>query len=336
VSTTVVIVDPARPQPDMIARAAKTLRSGRLVAFPTETVYGLGANALDQAAVKRIFTAKGRPSTNPLIVHVSGANEARELAKSWPEMAVRLTERFWPGPLTIVVEKRAHVPDVTTAGGPTVAVRAPAHPVARALIRATGFPLAAPSANTSSRISATSAAHVIKMLDGRIDLILDGGSCPGGLESTVVDLSGERPVLLRPGLISADELTAALGVPIQQTSIQQSSSGNAESVARSPGMMERHYAPSVPLECVEIGARIDNIHMQGSQIGTITFGQPSMYTPPGPTIAMPTEVRSYSARLYHVLHEMEQADVERIVVELPPDEPQWQTVRDRLRRASWQ
>src|SRR5262245_52423466 len=189
----VLVVSPESPEAQAIARAAVVLRAGGLVAFPTETVYGLGANALDATAVRRIFTAKGRPANNPLIVHVAGAAHVGRVAAAWPALAARLAERFWPGPLTLILPRSAAVPDEVTAGGPTVAVRVPAHPVARALLEAAGVPVAAPSANRSTQLSPTTAAHVLRGLNGRIDLLLDGGPTAGGLESTVLDLTTEPP-----------------------------------------------------------------------------------------------------------------------------------------------
>src|SRR5919199_1388466 len=203
-----VRVDPHSPDVGVIRRAADLLRAGELVAFPTETVYGLGANALDEGAVRKIFEAKGRPSYNPLIVHVSSAADVSRVAAAWPESAQRLAERFWPGPLTLVLPKRSEVPDAVTAGLGSVAVRVPAHPVALALLRAAGVPVAAPSANRSTEVSPTMAPHVEKSLGKRVALIVDGGPTTVGIESTVVDLSGERPVLLRPGAISGLELGA--------------------------------------------------------------------------------------------------------------------------------
>src|SRR5919202_2722131 len=209
-------VDPEHPEPEPIARAAAVLKQGGLVAFPTETVYGLGANALDAAAVARIFAAKGRPAYNPLITHVADVAGARRLARHWPESAERLAAAFWPGPLTVVVPKRPEVPDAVTAGLDSVAVRVPAHPVALALLREAALPVAAPSANRSTQLSPTTARHVEQALGDRVDLILDGGPTRVGIESTVVDLTGDVPVLLRPGLLAARDLepvVGALGAP---------------------------------------------------------------------------------------------------------------------------
>src|SRR5256714_6423360 len=226
---------------EAIASAASVLRGGGLVAFPTETVYGLGANALDVNAVARIFAAKGRPAYNPLIVHIPDVVSARELVRDWSTQAERLAAKFWPGPLTLVMRKREIVPDVVTAGVDSVALRVPSHPVALALLCAVRLPLAAPSANRSTELSPTTAQHVARSLGGRIDLILDGGPTDVGIESTVVDLRGDRPVILRPGLIGARELeplVRELGTPNET---------HGDAPRPSPGMLDRHYAPRAPL-----------------------------------------------------------------------------------------
>ncbi len=206
-----ITVDPAEPDPVAIAEAAVLLRAGGLVAFPTETVYGLGAHALDPAAVRRIYKAKGRPAFNPLIVHVATAAEARELVLDWPARAQRLSTRFWPGPLTLVLPKVEAIPDEVTAGLPSVAVRVPSHPVALALLREARIPVAAPSANRSTEVSPTTADHVLRGLEGRVDLVLDGGATNVGIESTVVDLTGTTPRLLRPGMITLAQLEEVIG-----------------------------------------------------------------------------------------------------------------------------
>ena len=209
--THVWLVDAEHPQPDVIAKAAHILRTGGLVAFPTETVYGLGANALDPSAVRAIYVAKGRPSRNPLIVHVADTASAHPLVENWTPMAQLLAERFWPGPLTIVLPRSRIVPNEVTGGGPTVAIRCPLHPVARALIRSVGVPVAAPSANRSSELSPTLPEHVARSLVGKIDVILDGGPAWAGIESTVVDLTFAVPRLLRPGPISPGDIEKLIG-----------------------------------------------------------------------------------------------------------------------------
>ena len=212
-------VDPAAPDPAAIAEAALALRDGLLVAFPTETVYGLGAHGLDARAVERIYEAKGRPAYNPVILHVADARAARVLAAHWPEAAERLAERYWPGPLTLVLRRADIVPAIATAGLDAVGIRVPAHPVALALLAAAQIPVAAPSANRSTELSPTSAEHVARALGDRVDVLLDGGETTLGIESTVLDLTGERPVLLRPGLLTREELELVIGpieVPAQQ------------------------------------------------------------------------------------------------------------------------
>jgi len=326
-----LIVDPLQPDPAAIAAAAAVLRDGGLVAFPTETVYGLGASALDAAACAGIFTAKGRPSTNPLIVHVASAAEARQVCAGWPDQAARLAERFWPGPLTLVLPKVAHVPDIVTAGGPTVAVRVPAHPVALALLRAAALPLAAPSANRSGQLSPTRAEHVLAGLDGRIDLVLDAGPTTGGVESTVLDLAHDPPRLLRPGLVTPAEMEAIIGPIARPTHLV----GSEDAAMPAPGMLSRHYAPRTPLECRSTGSieRINEIVGQGTRAGWVTFG--ARPAPGGVTLAaMPTEPTAYAAQLYAVLHELDAGGLARIVLDLPPDTEEWRTVRDRLRRAA--
>lgn len=302
---------------DAIRRAAELLRSGRLVAFPTETVYGLGANALDPDAVARIFVAKGRPPTNPLIVHVADVAQVKTIAADWPDSARRLAEAFWPGPLTIVVPKAATIPDVVTGGGPTVAVRCPAHPVAVQLLREAAIPLAAPSANRSGELSPTTAEHVAAGLGGRIDLILDGGPCPGGLESTVVDATGPVVRLLRPGLIGVTQVEAIVG------SVASGNAASANAPFPAPGMMTRHYAPRTKLECAESAAEADFLASVYETAGLKVV----RWNPTG----SPGEV---AARLYAELHALDAAGYDRILAALPPDADEWRAVRDRLTRAA--
>ncbi|WP_238389235.1 L-threonylcarbamoyladenylate synthase [Urbifossiella limnaea] len=303
-------MDPDNPDPALIERAAAVIRAGGLVAFPTETVYGLGANALDAAAVGRIFAAKGRPATNPVIVHVADVSDAVNVTAEWPATAGALAARFWPGPLTLVLPRGPAVPDVVTAGGPTVAVRCPAHPVARALIRAAGVPIAAPSANRSTELSPTRAEHVVKGLAGRIDLILDGGRCQGGIESTVVDMTGTRVRVLRPGLITSPMLEAVVG------SIDSQREPSTSTIARSPGQMAKHYSPHTPVVLVAPGAE----QRYGERVGLLQN--------------MPDCPTAYAAVLYDRLHELDWEGYERIVIELPPDTADWAGVRDRLMRAA--
>lgn len=328
--TEVLAVLPDRPDAGVIARAAAVLHAGGLVAFPTETVYGLGANALDAEAVSKIFIAKGRPPINPVIVHVGDVRQVGDLVADWPEAATQLAARFWPGPLTLVLAKQPRIPDAVTAGGPTVGVRMPAHPVALALLHAAYLPVAAPSANRSAGLSPTRAEHVLKDLDGRIDLVLDAGPTPGGLESTVLDLTCRPPRLLRPGLVSVAQLEAVVGA-VDRSQTRETGS---ETPLASPGLMTRHYSPRTPLECVD-RKRIGDLRSTGRRLGLLAFGRIE-FKPPleWVVISMPESAEEYSARLYAVLHEMDERGLERILVEMPPDEPAWLAVRDRLRRAA--
>jgi L-threonylcarbamoyladenylate synthase len=332
--TEVLHLDPHEPDRALVRRAAEVLRGGGLVAFPTETVYGLGADARNAAAADRIFTAKGRPARNPLIVHVATAEAARELAAYWPEAAQLLAERFWPGPLTLVVPRGRTIPDVVTAGGPTVALRAPAHPVARALLEEADFPVAAPSANPSAGLSPTRAEHVLRGLGGRIELILDAGPTPGGLESTVLDLTAVPPRLLRPGLVSPAELEAVLG-PLGEAAGPPADLDTTP--LPSPGRMRRHYAPRTPLECTPDNdwARVEELVRQGLRVGWVTF--PEHAGQAGPqvvVVTLPRDPAAYAARLYAALHDLDDAGVNRIVVTLPPATEEWLAIRDRLERAA--
>jgi L-threonylcarbamoyladenylate synthase len=289
-----------------IEHAAALIREGKLVAFPTETVYGLGANALDADAVARIFKAKGRPRTSPLIVHVDSIEMARGLASEWSAAAEALAQRYWPGPLTLVVPKVAAIPDVVTAGLPTVGLRMPAHPVAIELIRLAGVPIAAPSANRFTELSPVAAAHVPERL---ADYVLDGGPAQVGIESTVLSLVGP-PTLLRPGVIPLPDLEAIIG-PVQMA-------GEAgEGAHPSPGMHERHYRPRCPLYLVNRGDALPAGNGAVLRLG----------------MEMPADALGYAAALYEMLHRLDAQGTDWIAVELPPDTPEWAGVRDRLRRA---
>jgi L-threonylcarbamoyladenylate synthase len=334
--TVVIPVDPSAPSADALAEAARVLHGGGLVAFPTETVYGLGANALDATAVARIFAAKGRPANNPLIVHVADTTQILQIVADWPESAARLAERFWPGPLTLVLPKRDTVPDLVTATGPTVAVRVPAHPVAEALLRAAALPIAAPSANRSSELSPTRAEHVLRGLEGRIEMLLDGGPTSGGIESTVLDLTTTPPRLLRPGPIGIAELEAEIGPLSRVRSLTVAAQHHLQPLP-SPGMMPRHYAPRTPLECVEAGReaeRLTSLLSAKRHCGWATFAD-SAAVPSGVLLrVMPSDPVSYAAQLYAVLHELDTIGLDSILVTLPPDTDEWLAVRDRLRRAA--
>lgn len=246
--TRVFVLDAAQPEAAPISEAAAAIRSGGLVAFPTETVYGLGADAANAAAVARIFVAKGRPSDNPLIVHVSDRGMLADVVREIPQKAEKLMERFWPGPLTLVLPKLPSIPDSVTCGLQTVGVRMPHHPVALALIRAAGVPIAAPSANRSGRPSPTAAEHVVEDLYGRIDVILDGGETGVGVESTVIDMTVDPPVLLRPGGVTVEQLTREIGEVVVDRSVHGAEAGEQP---RSPGMKYKHYSPQAQVILVD-------------------------------------------------------------------------------------
>jgi L-threonylcarbamoyladenylate synthase len=283
--------------PSAISEAARLLRAGELVAFPTETVYGLGAHALDERAVRKVFEAKGRPSYNPLIVHVAALDHARRVTAAWPTAAQRLAERFWPGPLTLVLPKSAVVPSIVTAGLDTVAVRVPAHPVALALIREAGIPIAAPSANRFTELSPTTARHVEKSLADRVAMIVDGGPTAVGIESTVVDLTHGTPIVLRPGAISADDLGSVIGAIAHPAA-----DPTGDAPRPSPGMMQRHYAP-----------RLVDVHA---------------------VVTMPATADEYARRLYAAFHDLDDAGCTLILVERVPAESAWAAIADRLARGA--
>lgn len=335
-------------------RAAEILRNGGVVAFPTETVYGLGADASNSAAVRRVFQIKGRPATNPTIVHVADIESARRCVSVWPEAAQRLAERFWPGPLTIVLPKAdAIVPEVT-AGGPTVGVRVPDHPVALAMLRefaqmgslraslppalrgnaATrdnariGVGVAAPSANRSAHVSPTTAQHVRDDLGDAVNLVLDGGPCAVGIESTVISLAMPAPTVLRPGGVSLEQLREVLG----EVEVR---GGSDVGAAASPGRQERHYAPRARAIAFTNDQR-GSVPADGRNTGIVVLSPLAITEPAelGTLIAMPTKPQLYAEHLYRVLRALDAKQVGEIWIELPPDEPRWNAVRDRILRAS--
>jgi L-threonylcarbamoyladenylate synthase len=309
--------------PREITRAAALLRAGKLVAFPTETVYGLGANAIDAAAVDRIYAAKGRPKASPIIVHVATREMAHALVSTWPETAEKLAAAFWPGPLTLVLPKAPIVPANVTAGLETVGIRMPAHPVALDLIRAADLPIAAPSANRFTELSPTTAEHVRRSLGDRVELILDGGPCSVGIESTVISLTRPQPVLLRPGGVSRDKIEAILG-PLAATSEFDSSAHP------SPGLHPRHYSPRTRLIIVKDG--VVPTSGRGAYLG---FGaRPRREVER--VVNMPQKADDFAARLYDVLHRLDDEGYDWIAVEEIPETSEWEAVRDRLNRAAEQ
>lgn len=321
-------VDPVDPDTDVIARAGAVIRDGGLVAFPTETVYGLGANALDADAVEKIFSAKKRPPNNPLIVHVADAEDAQELVEDWPEDAQRLADAFWPGPLSMVLPRTERVPTVVTAGLDTVGVRLPAHPVARALIRAGRRPISAPSANLYTGISPTSARHVERALGPSVDVILDAGPTRVGIESTVVRLDSGSVTILRPGMITADDLRRVV-----DRVDSRDETAAAELRRESPGLAPKHYSPLCELVLADDVAEELERHAADEAIGWMFLVDPGMETA-GPSHVVGATPEAYAERLYAVLHDLDYRGVERIVAEPPPTSEPWRGIADRLRRAS--
>ena len=348
--TTVVRVDPDRPHHEDIARAAECLRRGGLVAFPTETVYGLGVHAIDRAAVRRLFEAKERPANDPLIVHVSAFDQVAPLVAALPGEAEPLAARFWPGPLTLVMPRGSSVPVEVTAGLDTVAVRVPAHPVARALLLTASLPVAAPSANLFSRPSPTLAAHVLDDLDGRIDMVVDAGPTPVGVESTVLDLTVDPPAVLRSGAISVELLRRV--VPAVRHSLVQPGAARTTAVDRepmaSPGLLSKHYAPRAPITIYRgepaavsraLPAAALTAVAAGLRVGVLaTAGDTPMLSGMPVVIAelgSEDDAETVAARLYAALRELDAARVDVILVrDISRDEGLWRAVRDRLHRAA--
>jgi L-threonylcarbamoyladenylate synthase len=308
-----------------ILKAVEILRRGGLVAFPTETVYGLGADATNAEAIQKVFAAKGRPSHNPLIVHIADISIAKRFAAEWPDVAQLLAEKFWPGPLTIVLPKSPHIVDAVTAGRQTVGLRVPNHPQALDLLKRFTGPLAAPSANRSTRVSPTTAQHVRDELGDSVDLILDGGPCTVGIESTVLDLTTTPPTILRPGAVTQAQIEELIG-PVHRFN------GNVDAniPASSPGQQALHYSPraiAYSFEPSEL-SRIKKISLQHGKSAILTIA------PERGDLQMPDDPEDYAKRLYATLRELDAHNVQAIFIQLPPDEPQWLAVRDRLLRAT--
>ncbi|MBA3253645.1 MAG: threonylcarbamoyl-AMP synthase [Burkholderiaceae bacterium] len=314
-----------------IERAAEVLRSGGLVALPTETVYGLAADADNEDAVRKLFAAKGRPADHPVIVHVDGTDAFDTWAKDVSDDARALGRAFWPGPLTLVLTRAARVRDVVTGGQDTVGLRAPAHPWARAVLRVFGGALAAPSANSFGRVSPTTAQHVIDDLGikprGRIDLVLDGGACPVGIESTIVDVSGAKPTLLRPGSITREQLQRALGREVTDA---------GAAAPRASGRLEKHYSPHTPLSVVpadELAAQLAKPSNERLAVLAPLSLLEKCRADVALAIAAPDRADDYARLLYSSLHRLDTSGAARLVVAAPPTGPQWDAVNDRLRRA---
>jgi len=320
-----------------VKRASAELRAGGVVGLPTETVYGLAANALDARAVQRIFVIKGRPSHNPVILHVSDLAMARRYVREWPEVAERLAMAFWPGPLTLVLPRAETVPDVVTAGGETVGVRWPSHPLIQAVIRECGFPLAAPSANPSNEVSPTNAEHVRKTLGGKLRVIVDGGQSQVGIESTVLDLC-HRPVrILRPGLVHSESILAALG---EGEEVEEAGVEKGGATLRSPGQLPKHYSPRAPVRILtwrddcELRAEalrwVDEICRVQVIAHTVVPSDEGL----GGVSVIPHDAEAFARALYGELHRCDEAGADLIVVEAVPDGVEWRAVADRLRRAA--
>jgi L-threonylcarbamoyladenylate synthase len=318
-----------------VKRAVESLRAGEVVALPTETVYGLAANALDEKAVAKIFRIKGRPADNPIIVHVASVEMAKRCVNDWPGNADRLAKAFWPGPLTFVLPRAKEIPDMVAAGGATVGVRWPGHPFIQAVIRQCDFPLAAPSANLSSRISPTNAGHVRKQLGGKIPLIVDGGQSQVGIESTVLDLSVSPPQVLRPGMIHAESLAAVVG-EVRSAKCEVRSGENL----RSPGLLNKHYSPKAKLVVLswrdeaDLKSQLVTRHLSLVTCHVIAH----THVPSAENFAhvsvIPHDAEAFARAIYAELHRGDEAGAELIVVEAPPELPEWSGIADRLKRAA--
>jgi len=312
-----------------IQEAVAILRAGGLVAFPTETVYGLGADARNPEAIRRLFAAKGRPADHPVIVHLASAEAMPQWVSRVPAAAVTLAAAFWPGPLTLVLPRAAHVLDLVTGGQETVAIRVPSHPVAQALLEAFGDGIVAPSANRFGRLSPTRAEHVRAELGSTVDLILDGGPTDVGVESTIVDLSGARPVLLRPGGITPTQLTAVLG--------EAPDAPHAAS-PRASGTLPSHYAPRTPLDLIvpdDLEGRAIQRAANGSRVAVLARRKASSALSGITWHVLSTEAAHYARTLYATLRALDAGGYDRILVEDVPDDDDWLAVRDRLRRAAY-
>ncbi len=338
------MAEPA-PAAGELERAAQLLRAGGLVAFPTETVYGLGADASSAAAVARLYAVKGRPADHPVIVHFADAARAFAWAREVPESARRLAERFWPGPLTLIVRRAAQVGDFLTGGQDSVGLRVPSHPLAQALLAAFGGGVAAPSANRYGRVSPTCAQHVRDDLGSDVDLVLDGGPCEVGIESTIVDCTRGAPVVLRPGGISAAQIAQALdaardqaapapgndAAPAPGNDAVPAPGNNAAPAPRVSGSHAAHYAPLTPARLVAPHALDAQIALLGAQAGVLAFSRPDERV--DFWLRMPRDPAAYAQRLYGALRELDAAGCAVLLVEAPPEAPEWQAVLDRLRRA---
>ena len=331
--TSMLKVNPQHPEEEVISRAAETIRRGGLVAFPTETVYGLGADALNAVAVRDIFAAKGRPLDNPIIVHVGQMEDLEALATSVTPAALLLAGRFWPGPLTLILRKSARVPDAVTGGQNTVAVRMPRNNVALALIRASGVPIAAPSANRSGRPSGTTGAHVFEDLAGKIDIVLDGGPVEIGVESTVLDISSDPPDILRPGAVTIEELELVLGRIVLGR--------QGEVLKRSPGTRYPHYSPRAEVTLVDEDDKRAVERLMASMLGAgrtvgVLTRHPELYPKTKRVVvrAMPLDLKEYASKMFAAVRELDTQGVDEMIVGEVEETGIGAAIMDRLRRAA--
>ena len=311
-----------------LEQAVAILRAGGLVAFPTETVYGLGADASNAAAVRKIFEVKGRPPTHPVIVHLADAVQAANWAREVPESARRLAGKFWPGPLTIILKRAESVSDVVTGGQDTIALRVPAHPVAQQLLARFDGGIAAPSANRHGRVSATTADHVRREFGAAVGCVLDGGEARIGIESAIVDLSGGAPVLLRPGWITVAEIERTLGVRLAAPDA---------GAPRAPGTLAAHYAPRTPLTVVEGDLLVElamTLVRQGRKVAALALGEARPLLAGVTWAGAPRDAAGYAHALYASLRRLDDAGCDTILVERPPRAPEWAAINDRLARAA--
>ena len=316
-----------------VRRAADLLRAGQVVALPTETVYGLAANALNSAAVARLFEVKGRPAHNPIIVHVASGDMARRCVAHWPPLAENLARAFWPGPLTLVLAAANDIPPIVTANGPTVGVRWPSHPFIQAVIRACDFPLAAPSANPSNRLSPTNARHVQKHLGDKIKLIVDGGQSHVGIESTVLDLSAGPPCVLRPGMIHEQALLAVVG----ELAL---SAHDSSAVLKSPGLLKKHYSPRARLVLLEwsdesdLKAQTAKFKLPPAKIHVVAHTRVPSGKGFGRVSVIPHDAAAFARAIYAELDQCDEAGAELILVEALPETTEWRAIADRLKKAA--
>lgn len=320
-----------------VQKTAALLKAGEVVALPTETVYGLAANALDASAVAKIYEIKGRPAHNPIIVHVCNRSMAAECAREWLETAEKLAVAFWPGPLTLVLPRHVRVPDIVTAGGSTVGIRWPSHPFIQAVIAACGFPLAAPSANPSNEISPTNAQHVAQKLGSKVPLIVDGGQSQVGIESTVLDLSSRPARILRPGIIHEEALLAVLGAGNLQSG---AATAQSSPVLRSPGLLRKHYAPKARVLILEwrneedLAKQLRELRVETGIVHVIAHSNIPLSPEFGRVCVIPHDPEAYARAIYGELHRCDAENAQVIVLEEVPETPEWHGIADRLSRAA--